>query len=399
MHNRVSRASLIELKASFMTTNDTTFFSPNYETARHRFRKAAEDAKLQVETHTITSEGPNGLDLSIDTAIAGTSQAQQALILSSGLHGVEGFLGSAIQLAILEQWLANLSAPPPLKIILIHALNPYGFAWCRRANEDNIDLNRNFLLSGDRYKGAPEAYRNLLDFLNPQRPPTRFDGPLFLCRAAWEISRHGMPTLRQAVAGGQYDYPHGLFFGGHEPSELVYILDRHLPQWLDKMSSVFHLDFHTGLGAWATYKLLLDCVVTTSRLAWLQTHFDPPGIENLLASTSKHNVAYQTSGSLGKWCQAKMASCDYVFLGAEFGTYGAIKMAAGLRAENQAHHWGQPQTTSTKRAKQQLQELFCPASLAWRQRTLAQGVELVMKAVQIMTESPPQTPVAHVPSD
>ena len=33
-----------------MTTSDTVFFSPNYETARQRFRSAADNARLQVET-------------------------------------------------------------------------------------------------------------------------------------------------------------------------------------------------------------------------------------------------------------------------------------------------------------------------------------------------------------
>ena len=28
---------------------------------------------------------------------------------------------------------------------MIHALNPFGFAHLRRANEDNVDLNRNFV--------------------------------------------------------------------------------------------------------------------------------------------------------------------------------------------------------------------------------------------------------------
>jgi len=29
--------------------------------------------------------------------------------------------------------------------VLVHAINPYGFAWTRRVNEDNVDLNRNFV--------------------------------------------------------------------------------------------------------------------------------------------------------------------------------------------------------------------------------------------------------------
>ena len=362
----------------------SAFFSPNYDTARRRFRKAAEQVGLQLETYPLASAGPGGIDLSIDVAIAGRPEAHRALILSSGLHGVEGFLGSAIQLTVLEQELATLCDTPQMKLILIHALNPFGFAWLRRVNEDNVDPNRNFLLSGERYEGAPHAYRRLAAFLNPPGPPRRFDAPLFWCRAAWEISRHGLPTLRQAVAGGQYEFAQGLFFGGRQPIALLRILDRALPTWLAAISSVLHVDFHSGLGKWGAYKLLLDSIVTPSRLAWLKRYFDPPGVENLLAQTAKGDVAYQPRGSLGKWCQAKMEPRDYCFLGAEFGTYSSVNMLAGLRAENQAHHWGLPHTASTQRVKQHFRELFCPASLAWRQRALEQGLHLVMQAAQAL---------------
>ncbi|MFX7984992.1 DUF2817 domain-containing protein, partial [Acinetobacter baumannii] len=30
-----------------------------------------------------------------------------------------------------------------LALLLVHAVNPYGFAHLRRVNEDNVDLNRN----------------------------------------------------------------------------------------------------------------------------------------------------------------------------------------------------------------------------------------------------------------
>ena len=36
----------------------------------------------------------------------------------------------------------------------------------------------------------------------------------FALRAGWLILREGMPSLKQSVVGGQYEYPKGLFFGG-----------------------------------------------------------------------------------------------------------------------------------------------------------------------------------------
>jgi hypothetical protein len=52
-------------------------------------------------------------------------------------------------------------------LVLIHALNAFGFAWLRRVNEENVDLNRNF---HDFTNPLPssEAYEALHDWLIPE---------------------------------------------------------------------------------------------------------------------------------------------------------------------------------------------------------------------------------------
>jgi hypothetical protein len=37
------------------------------------------------------------------------------------------------------------SLPDDVAVLMIHLINPWGTAWIRRVNEDNIDLNRNYL--------------------------------------------------------------------------------------------------------------------------------------------------------------------------------------------------------------------------------------------------------------
>ncbi|KAL9182926.1 hypothetical protein ACHAXT_004205 [Thalassiosira profunda] len=75
------------------------------------------------------------------------------IIHSSGTHGVEGYLGSAVQLRFLHELFLenqNLHRSPDnsgrvRKILLIHSVNPYGMRHHRRTNENNVDLNRNVL--------------------------------------------------------------------------------------------------------------------------------------------------------------------------------------------------------------------------------------------------------------
>ena len=146
-----------------------TYFSPDYATARSRFRLAAQQAGGRLSSLALAPAGPGGDDLTIDIAWLGAHTPQRAFIHSSGVHGVEAFAGSAIQV----RWLVEGSRelPRDTAIILVHVLNPYGMAWLRRVNEHNVDLNRNFLGANDAYAGAPDGYSPLDAFLNPTSPP------------------------------------------------------------------------------------------------------------------------------------------------------------------------------------------------------------------------------------
>ncbi len=86
--------------------------------------------------------------------------------------------------------------------LLVHALNPFGFAWLRRVNEDGVDLNRNFV---DFSSALPSstAYESLHDYLVPA--DWKGDGR----RAAdiglnAYIKQHGPRAFQSAITGGQY---------------------------------------------------------------------------------------------------------------------------------------------------------------------------------------------------
>jgi hypothetical protein len=355
-------------------------YSDDYRTARARFRDQAAARGLLLEAHPIAGAGPRGEELAIDVAVAGDDNARGVVVVSSGLHGVEGYFGAAVQLALLGDEALIRGLPRAVKLVLLHALNPYGFAWIRRANEDNVDLNRNFLIPGEVYAGSPARYAALDALLNPRQPPRRHD--LFRLRATLEMILHGMPELKQAVAGGQYDFPRGLFFGGHGPAPLYRILAGHLHRWVGDASHVLQIDFHTGLGRWATYQLLVDVWLEPERFQWSRAHF---GAE-VVHSDPGASIAYQARGDLAAWTREALPGRAVDLFCAEFGTYPPLRVLAALRAENQAHFWAQPDGPITRWAKQQLFEAFVPASLRWRTAVVAQGLEIVRRALRVCAE-------------
>jgi predicted deacylase len=345
-------------------------FSPDYATARRRFREAAGRFGWAVESHPIAATGPNGEELAVDVAAASGPGHEKTLVMSSGVHGTEGPFGSAVQLGLLEKWQAR----PPVRCVMIHTVNPFGFAHRRRFDNANIDLNRNFLLPGEEYRGAPAGYVALDRRLNPRHPPGRFD--LFRLHAVLAVLRLGLPALQQAIAGGQYDFPKGIFFGGHEPAEATRIVTTRFDRWLGNARDIVHLDFHTGLGAWGTDKLLLERPPTDRERERLVAWFGPDSF----SVPDSNGMVYDARGCFGRWCEAHRGDREYLFGTAEFGTYGPITALRGLKRENQAFYWGDPASAVTERTKRELAELFVPASAEWRERVVRRSWEMAERA-------------------
>lgn len=360
--------------------NLSTVFPSDYGAARKRFREVAQRLDWRLETYPIEAVGPDGEELTIDVACSAAEDADNVLVISSGLHGVEGFFGSAVQTALLECWAS--SAPPPVRCVFLHTLNPYGFAWLRRPNEDNVDLNRNFLLPGEAFEGSPEGYTRLDSFLNPRRPPSPWEP--YALKALWLTARHGTRELKQAIAAGQYDFPCGLFFGGSGPARIQFLLAEHMTRWLSGSERVVHLDLHTGLGRNARWKLLIDYPLTDSQRNWFTWTFGPDSFEE----SDPRGVGFDARGGFGQWCVFRKMAPEYLFACAEFGTYAPIKVLAGLRAENQAHHWSKHASPHSISVKENLRELFCPASPEWRSAVIERSLDIVERAIQGIVNGP-----------
>ncbi len=356
-------------------TNPLGLFSPDYHHAAFRFRQAAARTGAHLTRHTIR-ELAEEQPLTMDVATIGSETPRHAVVVSSGVHGVEGFFGSAIQLGWLSRVASGTSLPDGLAVVLIHAVNPFGFAHVRRVNEDNIDLNRNFLESPQTHTGAPDGYASLDPLLNPAFPPSRLDP--FRLKALWYIRRLGMPALKSAVAAGQYQFPRGLFFGGTAESASTRVVKRHLTDWVRDAPSVIHIDLHSGLGAFARHRLLLQQQADAPAVAWYRQTFGDAGVEPAAGS---RDTAYDASGTLGGWAQSRVGDSRYRFVTAEFGTHTIVRVLGALRAENSAHHFGRPHTRAFDRAKAQLLECFCPRSPAWRKAVVTQGLSLIERAI------------------
>ena len=341
------------------------WFSTNYNEARKRFLDAVDDRGGRLHHLPISAEGPNEESLFIDIGWFGSETPKRVLLHASGLHGVEGFAGSAIQLSNLAQDAFNLGTEDA--IIFVHVLNPYGMAWHRRVNENNVDLNRNFLPAGRPYQGASEGYHALSTVLNPPSPPS-FD--FFTIRAGAKILRYGYNTLKQAITEGQYAFEKGLFFGGQQleegPRKYVQWLENHL----SSAEQIFAIDVHTGLGEKGVDTLLVDLPSADPHFSTLQQQFG----ERVASWDADASVAYQIHGGHPNMLPRVLPGTQVQFLTQEFGTIAGLKVLHALREENRWHQFGSG--TLDHPAKQRLLAAFRPNERSWEKSIIERGSAL-----------------------
>lgn len=340
-------------------------FYNSLHTARAAFRERAQKANL-ILTDLRFADGEAG---TICVAASPGAIHERAVVHISGVHGVEGVVGSAVQLAILDRWAEHRSE---LSHIFVHILNPWGMQHVRKANSGNVDLNRNFIFPPQRFESNADDYARLDSFLNPATIGA-FD--FFYLKAVGLVARYGMPAMRQAVAGGQYRFPNGIFYGGRELAAESKLLIDFLRAQLAQAKLVGVIDVHSGLGNFGFDSLLVDAASNRADFELLEKKF--PGHVSL--SEAETSVAYVTSGGLTEAFPRILEQARVLAFVQEFGTYSALKVLRAMREENceyqRARREGQ-ELPLTHKSKAGLLAAFCPLAEEWRSKVVERGLEV-----------------------
>ncbi len=339
-----------------------------YDECRARFRMSCADAGFDVEAHAIDATGPEGQQLSVDAAMIGVGPPDRALIVMSGVHGVEGYIGSAMQCDLIDR-LRSSPLPDGVAVLLLHAVNPWGMAWWRRQNESNVDLNRNW----NRERIEPPSnpgYEEVHPFLCPDTPemPTPES---FLDRSRVLVEQQGMAWIQAAVSGGQYTHPDGLYFGGDRTEESTRIVASVVAERLGGVASSFCVDLHTGHGAPGTYTILSDSPPGSELDGWLATHFEAERIEATVdnpGATTAHKV-----GQIGHGLAEILPSSTHRSVTLELGTVSDTRMVLAGRAENWVHHHGDRGSAEGRAAVWANRLCYTPDDPAWAHQSLAHG--------------------------
>lgn len=352
------------------------YFSPDYASARERFRSAAARAAASPMSFELPDQrGPSGETLSLDIARLGAQEAQSALLVIAGTHGVEGLAGSGCLVGLLEDRLHGaLSASGCL--LLLHAINPYGFAWLRRVTEEGVDLNRNFV---DFSKPLPPsaAYERLHDWLVPKA----WEGDVRNAADAAlnaHAQQHGMAALQAAITAGQYTRPGGLFYGGAQQTWSARMLLRTLREVLPPtVRRLAVLDLHTGLGPPAYGEPILDAGDPKARERALQWY--GPDVRDLSAGES---VSARLTGTMARGIEQARPELELTFIGLEFGTRPVMEVLTALRADHWLHLHGKADSDTGVQIRQQMRAAFYSDSTAWQAAVYGRTADLAFRALR-----------------
>lgn len=363
------------------------YYSQDYDHARVAFKDATEALlstfpNMEWQSIKVPSKVDTGLYVDM-CYIPPKGESQKLLIMTSGLHGVEGYTGSALQLMFLEA-LQQKEGIADMGFLFIHAMNPYGFKYHRKATENNVDLNRNCMLTAEQFQSKNEGFGKLYDMLTPSGKVNinSLWNRSFHLVAIQKIIQESMPVLRQAALQGQYDYREGIYYGSKDYEPQIKAVMPIVKDYINRYSTVLNVDLHTGYGGRGELHLFIDRPEDAIVEQGIETIFEGQQID-----WSEGADFYTINGEYVALVAAQADSALVIPMLIEFGTmnsqetFGSLKSIHTMICENQGFNNGFKNAKSEAKVKSDMLELYCPTSEAWRSETLRKGensLELMM---------------------
>jgi hypothetical protein len=363
-----------------MSESLAPYFQPSYRVSRERLLERAHALSsrldVRVDSRSITPRGPQGETLALDFVILGARRPRHVFVLSSGTHGVEGFTGSAIQHYLLDRVMPALRLADDTAIVVQHANNPYGFAWLRRVNEDNIDLNRNFRADFDPTLCSAD-YESMYDAINPSDLDPAHEAER-MARLQAFIDTNTFRRFQTMMSEGQYKFPQGLQFGGHGPSASHRHLKALVAEHLAGADTVMWLDVHTGLGESAACELITGATVDNRCYRYGNEIWGG----KVKSATAGESVSAPLNGVMDIDLERSMPpAMRFAFASPEYGTHPAMRVLLAFRADNWLHQHGDPGDDTGRAIKREMMEAFKPDSREWEHKVVAHGATLIDQAL------------------
>ena len=348
-------------------------FYNSYEDIRAHLQELTDDLGVEISSHAINADD----DLYIDSFyLPSTGEKTNLVVLTTGVHGMEGYIG-AVMLDVFFQEIYPTLDTADTGVLVVANVNPYGMKYFRRYNENNVDLNRNFILDWDSFNlSSNKEYPKVDTFLGP----TGKIGNGFWHEVGFYLNlgktaiTDGAGTISDALLTGQYEYPQGVYYGGTGDEASTAYLKDVFSQCLDSSyANIVHIDIHSGYGP--RYNMVIfNSVFETMNEAESQAAF---GYDYIIAydSESFYATTGDTTDFFYRLAEQKQTRTNLFSTCFEFGTIGdsffdTILSLKYTVDENRNHWYPTENETSAQIIHENYMELFYPTETAWREKTV-----------------------------
>ena len=349
-------------------------FYTTYDEIRAHLQELTADLGVELSSHAIDeSDG-----LYIDSFYLPAAEDQTNLIvLTTGVHGMEGYIGATMLDVFFNEVYPTLDSSDT-GVLVVANVNPYGMKYYRRYNENNVDLNRNFILDWDSFDlSSNKEYPKVDTFLGPTGKIGNglwHEVGFYLSLGKTAIT-DGADTISDALLTGQYEYPQGVYYGGNgDEASTVYLKDVFSRCLDSSYDNIIHIDLHSGYGP--RYNMVIfNSVYETMNEAESQAAF---GYDHIIAydSESFYATTGDTTDFFYRLAEQKQSRAELYSTCFEFGTIGDAFFDTILSLkytidENRNHWYPTDNATSAEIVRQNYLELYYPTETAWREKTVA----------------------------
>lgn len=332
------------------------FFSATTTEAEARFAEAARSAGADLESIRHPLPGPAGEPLHVGVARLGPARAPGALLVLSGTHGIEGFAGAGIQTGLLRE---RSVLPEQTALLLVHLINPWGLAWNRREDHENIDLFRNFLYLDDPVTPDPlfDVVDDAMDLPHfPEHTPER-DASV----RDELVARYGShERLIAAIRRGQHHRPKSMSYHGDHASWSRKVLQELLARHLAGCRRLAVLDIHTGFGRYGEALIMSYDPPGDPRHERVKRWFDGnvyvPGADADIPTHRKSPY-----GFIADWVSGVAVTAAIL----EFGTFPPDEFRDVFPANHYHHVYGNPRSEEGLRVGARYRRYFYPEEPRW----------------------------------
>ena len=348
-------------------------FYESYDEIRSHLRELTVDLGVEISSHAIDEAD----GLYIDAFYLPSIEKQTNLIvLTTGVHGMEGYIGATMLDVFFNEVYPTLDTADT-GVLVVANVNPYGMKYFRRYNENNVDLNRNFILDWESFDlSSNKEYPKVDSFLGPTGKIGNglwHEVGFYLSLGKTAIT-DGADTISDALLTGQYEYPQGVYYGGNGDEASTVFLKDVFSRCLDSdYENIVHIDLHSGYGP--RYNMVIfNSVYETMNEAESREAF---GYDHIIAydSESFYATTGDTTDFFYRLAEQKQAKAQLFSTCFEFGTIGDAFFDTILSLkytidENRNHWYPTDNATSAEIIRQNYMELYYPTETAWREKTV-----------------------------